>query len=344
MGDWDFFVTDHSEVVEQALVSANTASQTTRTMWLSFLGLMAYLIVTLAGVTHKDLLLNGAVKLPIVIVEMPLIRFFTFAPCLLVLFHFGLLMQHVTLAQKLKSFDEGVRLLGQPKSWDERTRLRLHGYSITQYVAGPKTSWIIVSGQWFMGWLTLNVIPLAVLLYFQIQFLPYHSEDLTKLHRITILADLVVLFPLGMFAEHPAHSFKEVLLHNIRQRKGFITLSISAALFVLFVSFTVATFPGEPIDEFIVDNEVWLVERSGQLMFRPTALFFEVIEVKDKDKNKDGDKDKSRSWFDRNLVVTDEDIVIDSKLEKDGPSLRLYQSALNETHLGDSQARESLNQ
>ena len=46
------------------------------------MGLIAYLLVTLAGVTHVDLLLNSPVRLPIINVEIPLFSFFLYQPAL----------------------------------------------------------------------------------------------------------------------------------------------------------------------------------------------------------------------------------------------------------------------
>ena len=64
-----------------------------------------------AGVTHKDLLLETPVALPILQVAIPLTQFFQFAPVLLVLFHLGLVSQLVLLARKTLEFDAAVRSL-----------------------------------------------------------------------------------------------------------------------------------------------------------------------------------------------------------------------------------------
>ena len=49
------------------LEAVNSASDTVNTAWLLFLGVMSYLLITAAGVTHKDLLLNNEIPLPIVV-------------------------------------------------------------------------------------------------------------------------------------------------------------------------------------------------------------------------------------------------------------------------------------
>ena len=71
-----------------------------RRAWLLFIALMAYLLLTVAGVTHKDLLLNTAITLPVLQVSIEMTRFFLFAPILLVLLHLGVMGQLVQLARK----------------------------------------------------------------------------------------------------------------------------------------------------------------------------------------------------------------------------------------------------
>ena len=58
--------------------------------------------MTVSGVTHKDLLLDAPVKLPILGVDMPLSRFFLFVPIGLLLVYAGLLLQHASLADKTR--------------------------------------------------------------------------------------------------------------------------------------------------------------------------------------------------------------------------------------------------
>ena len=53
------------------------------------------LTVAVAGVTHRDLLLETPVTLPILQVQIQLTQFFQFAPVVLVLFHLGVVSQLV---------------------------------------------------------------------------------------------------------------------------------------------------------------------------------------------------------------------------------------------------------
>ena len=126
------------EMPRGLLEAVNVASQGARTSWLLFLALTAYLFVTIAGVTHEDLLLNTRLPLPILQVPIAVDRFFLFAPLVFVFVHFGVLVQHVLLSQKVAVLDAylgeqeqalGIRL--------HPMRFEIHAYFITQALAGP---------------------------------------------------------------------------------------------------------------------------------------------------------------------------------------------------------------
>ena len=66
-----------SQEVKGFLDEANAASDPASTAWLAFLLLLTYVVVTLASVSHKDLLLNSPVRLPIINANIPLVGFFS---------------------------------------------------------------------------------------------------------------------------------------------------------------------------------------------------------------------------------------------------------------------------
>ena len=85
-----------------------------------------------------------------------------------------------------------------------------------------------------MGWLTLILLPIVILLYFQVQFLPYHKEAVTWLHRVAILVDLSLLVLVGIFLDFPKPSLKAALVHNYAARRGRLALVVLAATATLF--------------------------------------------------------------------------------------------------------------
>ena len=175
------------------LEAVNRSSDTAHTAWLIFLGIMAYLMIAVAGVTHRDLLLERAVQLPILGVPIPLVQFFQFAPIFLLLFHLGLISQLVLLARKTLEFDISVRQLEPTSRRTHPLRLELHNFFFVQGVAGPHRSAIMSLFLHSMSWLTLAILPVVLLLFIQISFLAYHDAVITWTHRIALLMDIGVL-------------------------------------------------------------------------------------------------------------------------------------------------------
>ena len=132
-----------SEEAKEFLDEANGASDPARSAWLAFLALLTYLLVTLAGVSHKDLLLNSPVGLPIVVnVDIPLFGFFQYAPALLLLVYLSLLIQHIILARKYRKFTEAIAPYEKETGKQHPARELVHSYVVSQILAGPKPNLI----------------------------------------------------------------------------------------------------------------------------------------------------------------------------------------------------------
>ena len=154
------------------LEAVNRSSDKAQGAWLIFLAVMTYVTVAVAGVTHEALLLETPVQLPILQVNIQLKQFFQFAPIVLVLFHLGVLAQLVLLARKTLEFDHAIQLLEATKKHTHPLRLELHNYFFVQAIAGPQRSRIMSTFLHLMTWLTVVVIPVVLLLYIQVVFLP----------------------------------------------------------------------------------------------------------------------------------------------------------------------------
>ncbi len=80
-------------VEDAAVVSAG--------FWLSYLFVLFYIGIAAGAVTHRDLLLENAVKLPFLKVELPLVAFFVLAPILFIVSHAYTLVHFVMLGAKV---------------------------------------------------------------------------------------------------------------------------------------------------------------------------------------------------------------------------------------------------
>jgi len=147
-----------------------------------------YVLVIVFGTTDLDLLIGKGVKLPFVNVEVPIVGFYVFAPYILVIVHFNLLLQLQLLSRKLHAFDSAA-------PHDEEMgglRDRLHIFPFTYYIAGrpgPRVQPLVA----LMVSITVIMLPLVTLLALQMVFLAYQEELYTWMQRIAIWTDIVLV-------------------------------------------------------------------------------------------------------------------------------------------------------
>jgi len=190
---------DLSAEAKEYVDEANRASDPASGSWLAFLLLLTYVVVTLAGVSHKALLLNSPVKLPVINADIPLVGFFQYAPLLFLLVYLSLLVQHVILARKYRKFTDAIAPYETETGNEHPLRERVHSYVFSQIAAGPKANLITKFMMQLIVYVTFSVLPIITLLYFQIKFLPYHDVSITYWHRIAVIlgfAMLILLTPL----------------------------------------------------------------------------------------------------------------------------------------------------
>jgi uncharacterized protein YjbI with pentapeptide repeats len=242
------------------LDAVNASSDTAHMGWLLFLGLMTYLTIAVAGVSHKDLLLQTPVALPILQVSIQQVQFFQFAPVLLVLLHMGVVSQLVLVAKKTLEFDSAVQLLESTERRTHPLRLELHNFFFVQAIAGSHRSRVMSMFLHGMSWLTLVVLPVVLLLFIQIRYLPFHDAAITWVHRLALVADIIVLITIGIFLLRGESSFGLAVGRTARERPISFVMTATVFLATTFFAFFVATIPGETLDRM-----------SRGIMGQPTA-------------------------------------------------------------------------
>ena len=300
------------------LEATNLASASARNTWVFFVGMMAYFFVALASVTHRDLLLEAPVTLPILNVDIALYSFFGFAPFVLLLMHFWILIQHVMLARKVRALDQ-VLIESQD---DERLpfrglslRLQLHPYFFTQILADPPRSLFLSFCLHAMLWMTLVLLPVCLFLGFQIRFLPYHDAAVTVAQRIYLAVDVFLILGIGVFMRRPDAGFFATVGDTLWRRPlSFLGAGLIMSL-SLFFSFCIATIPDSSMDRTM--SRLWpatlplgsgnrpVDSQSQRVVFWPTAYVFE------------------HRLLSRNLKVVREDLVADAEWEPKEVSIRL---------------------
>lgn len=317
---------EHS--IGELIRDTNESAAAARTGWAFLMALLGFFVVALAGVTHKDLLLETPVDLPLLQVKVPQASFFLFGPLVLVLVHLNLLMQHVTLSRKLQDIHgrltkhEGNHFFRQ-----HRLRSLVHSYPMAQAAAGPWRSPVYGFFLHAVTWVTLILLPLLVLLNFQISYLPLHDEWVTMWHRIYLIVDVVLIMLLGTLMLVPDRGFRGALAGGITSSPLSMIGSGLVAVLAVFMSLLVATIPDEGLDG--VARAIWPVEIgpapdaaaaatppvARRTAFGLTAALF------------DGPIDqivgRPTSPMSRNLVVINTPLVAPVNPEPDEPSLNL---------------------
>jgi uncharacterized protein YjbI with pentapeptide repeats len=242
----DVFANSELSGMRSAIADAATVASG---LWISFLFTLFYLAIAAAGVTHRDLLFESPIKLPFLNTELPMTAFFTLGPMIFFIVHANLLIYFVFLANKIQQFNQKLREINCLSNYDASLRDQLPSNTFVQVLAGPP--------QFRHGWFgdvlglismaTLAMAPLALLLLFQIQFLPYHGEAELWLQRCIVALDAAILWALWphvWLSADDNHS-----LFTSRRLSYFFVLILGAAS-ILF-SITVATFPYEQLEKYL---------------------------------------------------------------------------------------------
>jgi len=121
-----------------------------------------------------------------------------------------------------------------------------------QFLAGPREVRGGVTGLllWLIALFSLVAGPIALLVFFQLQFLPYHNEWVTWWQRMAVgldLALLLTLWPAVMGVR------TETSPRGEGRRRKHLLGAIAPILLISFVSiplvFGIATFPGEWLEK-----------------------------------------------------------------------------------------------
>jgi uncharacterized protein YjbI with pentapeptide repeats len=225
--------------LEQAV---NSATGRVSALWLSFISFAAYLIIATGSITHRNLLLETPVKMPILNVDLPLIGFFVVAPILLVLFHFYVLLHMHELTGKFAEYGALLRQQA-PMAVDRRLLgLRLDNRVFLQLLSAlpePQEGLVTFLIRTIAS-VTVVGLPLFLLLEMQFTYLPYQNEPAIWFLRIVIIVESLLVWKLW-------RSIRQI---GASQPRAFGATAILAILAVC-MSVGVAIFPGETIYDYV---------------------------------------------------------------------------------------------
>jgi uncharacterized protein YjbI with pentapeptide repeats len=233
---------DRRERAEKALAAANEAAHTVSNLYITFLLLGTYIGIIIASTTDEQLLRISPVTLPLLNVELPILGFYAFFPWLLLLFHFNLLLHFTLLARKLDVFDQFAAEL--PGAESMALRERLSNFPFVHMLIGRQHSRFLRSLLALMGIITLCCLPLGLLMWAQVVFLPYyHDPGISWGQQAATVLDcgLQLLFfvflrrilsPRGL-VDRWNQQLEERFLHSKQRKLGFWSV---CAIIVIWVA------------------------------------------------------------------------------------------------------------
>jgi uncharacterized protein YjbI with pentapeptide repeats len=233
---------DKLKAYKDAVVDAATVGAT---LWFSYLFVLFYLLVAVAGVTHTDLFLENPVKLPFLNVDLPLVGFFWFGPTLFLIVHAYVLLHFSLLTRKARALEFELSRASDRGIANEQREL-LPNNIFVQLLAGPHDSRAGLIGLMLriIVIVSLAVGPVSLLVFFVLQFLPYHSSSVTWWQRLAVILDLSLVWSLWPFIIGGLPLTVGWRSRFFRYVFGGELLTILTVIFV----FMIATFPGEFLD------------------------------------------------------------------------------------------------
>jgi uncharacterized protein YjbI with pentapeptide repeats len=327
-------------------------------LWFSYLFVLLYLLIAVGGITHHDLFLENPVKLPFVNVDLPPVGFFVLGPLLFLFAHAYVLLHFVLLSSKVGTFH--TQLEAQIRQVDVRQQLRrqLPSNIFVQMLAGPREVRRGVFGAMLrlIAQISLIVGPIALLVFFQIQFLPYHPHWGIELwQRMTVVIDIALLWILwpsisrGRMASISWADLRRAIGVPVGLIRWFwallqwtgppdnrrwmawkrvgpgalIAAAAMASMIPILLVFTVSTYPGE-----------WLNEKLQLPIIGSLHRFLFAGEA-------DEVTGRPRSWFSNVLVLTGQSFVDLDKLDKQQVSHSFRGRDLSHVVLSEADVRKS---
>jgi uncharacterized protein YjbI with pentapeptide repeats len=296
------------ERAERLRGAADGTARLAQNVYRSFLLFGMYIAIIIGSTTDMQLLKVSPVTLPLFSVQLPIVGFYLVVPWLLLLIYFNLLLHLTFLAQSLHRLN--AMLAGFPDDIvREEQRLRLFPFPFSVMLIGRPAHWRLRIPLGLMVLITMVLLPLMLLLWAQVRFLPYHDTAITWNHRVAVLIDLLLLWLFGPLmlppvqrpaSAAPSHRLWRVVQHRALAKRfrwwaGLLCL-ILVTVVGLVLSLAGAVLPEEAMERRMASclPEAWVQDYSsptGKPVFwltywlfeRPGALFYRNLRLQERD-------------------------------------------------------------
>jgi len=200
--------------------SANESAALVRTVFLTFLLTSVYIAVIIGSTTDLQLLKISPVNMPILNIELPILGFYCFIPWVYLVFHFNLLLQLYFLSRKLHVLDAAITDIPN-RSQQDAVRIKLYPLAFSHMLIGHHHGAMVRTFLVLITWVTIILIPLLLLVWTQLRFIPFHNEAITWGQRIATTIDITMLWLFWSIIIEPtgnATNWWRKILHHIIYR------------------------------------------------------------------------------------------------------------------------------
>jgi len=170
--------------------SVDDSAKQLRTSFIWFVTVSMYFAVLVGTTTHEQLFIGQSIKIPVVDVTLPIDAVYLVSPIIYAVVLVSMLVQADGLGQILKFLEaELVRLPRDRRRIEAMTTTDL---AIVNLYLRTSDSHVITFLTWSIFVISFFVIPLTIMLLFQLNFLPYKHPWLTYFHMSLVATTTVV--------------------------------------------------------------------------------------------------------------------------------------------------------
>jgi uncharacterized protein YjbI with pentapeptide repeats len=233
------------QVKEVCLEMVNELGRHINAMAITLLVVCVYVGIAVASTTHQSILLDTPVEIPLFDINaIPLKRFYTFAPTLLVVLHAHLLLLEVLLVVKIEHLPQNLTGDGDA--------IRFFPSLPVNFLLTWRSDFILRTILLIFFSLVNFVLPLGLLLWAQVQFLVAREVGITVLHvGLFVLDAMLALWFLlrihnGRLQAAAASSIARFDQNAVRCLRVLITAGIVLSLWIAILTL-VEYFLGRPL-------------------------------------------------------------------------------------------------
>ncbi|MGO9740699.1 MAG: pentapeptide repeat-containing protein [Roseiarcus sp.] len=233
-------------------------------MLTSLLGLTVAMIATILATSDTAIFYDSISPFPLFETKIRLTLAYTLTPPIFVFLHANALLHLRLLRVRLRGFETRMDQLQLSEIQRVLWRRLIRGMPFAQLNVGADallsdgmTTFIYRSLLTAVSTITIFILPVLLLIAFQVSFVRYQSYYITYLHMITLTLDILILYWFGLSAPGYSATHWKLALKW--------TSAITVTIPVIWLSYFIAVPPSELRDT----NEVWGLARPCCSGFQP---------------------------------------------------------------------------